>query len=200
MLGAGALGRPRGMVRGGRREEGSGWGTRVYLWHIHVDIWQNQYNIVKLKKKDCKNLMNEFSTDYMLKSYWGYIRLNKYIININFTCFFLLFIMWLLENLTIDIWLPLYFTEVGWSKLSVAFPPLWKSWPLYPLGCLWLVSKIPASTSCSAHLVSNPWPESCNSTLGICEFSFRPPLVHAAISCGWSPRLKSRAWGPWRLH
>ena len=33
------------------REEGSGWGTRVYLWWIHVDIWQNQYNIVKLKKK-----------------------------------------------------------------------------------------------------------------------------------------------------
>ena len=31
------------------REEGSGWGTRVYLWQIHVDIWQNQYNIVKLK-------------------------------------------------------------------------------------------------------------------------------------------------------
>ena len=38
-------------VRGGRREEGSGWGIRVYLWRIHVDIWQNQYNIVKLKKK-----------------------------------------------------------------------------------------------------------------------------------------------------
>ena len=36
----------------GRREEGSGWGTRVYLWWIHVDIWQNQYNIVKLKKKN----------------------------------------------------------------------------------------------------------------------------------------------------
>ena len=51
MLGAGALGQPRGMVRGGRREEGSGWETRVYLWWIHVDIWQNQYNIVKLKKK-----------------------------------------------------------------------------------------------------------------------------------------------------
>ena len=50
MLGAGALGRPRGMVWGGRREEDSGWGTRVYLWQIHVDIWQNQYNIVKLKK------------------------------------------------------------------------------------------------------------------------------------------------------
>ena len=51
MLGAGALGRPRGMVWGGRREEGSGWGIRVYLWRIQVDIWQNQYNIVKLNNK-----------------------------------------------------------------------------------------------------------------------------------------------------
>ena len=49
MLGAGALGRPRGIVRGWRREEGSGWGTHVYLWQIHFAIWQNQYNIVKLK-------------------------------------------------------------------------------------------------------------------------------------------------------
>ena len=37
----GALGRPRGMEWGGRREEGSGWGTHVYLWQIHFDIWQN---------------------------------------------------------------------------------------------------------------------------------------------------------------
>ena len=51
MLGAGALGRPRGMVRGGRREEGSGWGTHVYLWRNHFDEWQNQYNIVKFKNK-----------------------------------------------------------------------------------------------------------------------------------------------------
>ena len=36
------------------REEGSGWGTSVYLWQIHVDIWQNQYNIVKLKNKNNK--------------------------------------------------------------------------------------------------------------------------------------------------
>ena len=33
------------------RKEGSGRGTRVYLWWIHVDIWQNQDNIVKLKNK-----------------------------------------------------------------------------------------------------------------------------------------------------
>ena len=26
---------------GGRGEEGSGWGTQVYLWQIHLDIWQN---------------------------------------------------------------------------------------------------------------------------------------------------------------
>ena len=39
------------MVWGGRREEGSGWGTHVYLWWIHFDIWQNQYNIVKFKIK-----------------------------------------------------------------------------------------------------------------------------------------------------
>ena len=31
MLGAGALGRPRGMVWGGRGEEGSGWGTHVCI-------------------------------------------------------------------------------------------------------------------------------------------------------------------------
>ena len=51
MLGAGALGQPTGMVWGGRREEGSGWGTHVHLWQIHFDIWQNQYNIVKFKNK-----------------------------------------------------------------------------------------------------------------------------------------------------
>ena len=33
------------------REEGSGWGPREYLWRIHFDIWQNQYNIVKFKNK-----------------------------------------------------------------------------------------------------------------------------------------------------
>ena len=25
----------------------SGWGTHVHPWRIHVDVWQNQYNIVK---------------------------------------------------------------------------------------------------------------------------------------------------------
>ena len=30
------------LVWGGRREEGSGWGTHVYLWWILFDIWQRK--------------------------------------------------------------------------------------------------------------------------------------------------------------
>ena len=41
----------KGMVTHSSILEGSGLGTRVYLWQIHIDIWQNQYNIVKLKNK-----------------------------------------------------------------------------------------------------------------------------------------------------
>ena len=40
------------MVQGRRWEGGSGWGARVHPWQIHVDVWQNQYNIVKLKNND----------------------------------------------------------------------------------------------------------------------------------------------------
>ena len=59
MLGAGALGQPRGMVQGRRRVEGSGWGPRVFLWWIHVDVWKNQYNIVKFKNKIKENKKKE---------------------------------------------------------------------------------------------------------------------------------------------
>ena len=52
MLGAGALGQPRGMVQGGKRVGGSGWGTHVHPWQIHVNVWQNQYNIEQLKKSE----------------------------------------------------------------------------------------------------------------------------------------------------
>ena len=73
MLGAGALGRPRGMVWGGRREEGSGWGTHVYLWWIHFDIWQKQYDIVKLKKKTqhSKNKDHGIWSHHFMASRWG---------------------------------------------------------------------------------------------------------------------------------
>ena len=81
MLGAGALGRPRGMVWGGRMEEGSGWGTHVYLWQIHFDVWQNQYNIVKFKNKiklkKNKNVYITLASNYLLNSHnplthWGF--------------------------------------------------------------------------------------------------------------------------------
>ena len=77
MLGAGALGRPRGRVWGGRREEGSGWGTQVYQWRIPFDIWQNQYNIVKFKNKIKKKPQHSKNKDHGIQSYhimanrWG---------------------------------------------------------------------------------------------------------------------------------
>ena len=41
MFRADALGWPWGMGWGGRWEEGSGRGTHVYPWLIHVNVWQN---------------------------------------------------------------------------------------------------------------------------------------------------------------
>ena len=71
MLGAVALGRPRGMVWGGRREEGSGQGTHVYLWRIHFDIWQNQYNSVNFKNKMNVNIF------CFIKKFQNYLMENK---------------------------------------------------------------------------------------------------------------------------
>ena len=45
---AGALGRPKGMGCGGRREGGSGWGTHVNPWLIHVNVWQNPLQYCKV--------------------------------------------------------------------------------------------------------------------------------------------------------
>ena len=47
MLGAGARGWPREMLWGRRWEGGSCSGTHVHPWWIHVNVWQNQYSIVK---------------------------------------------------------------------------------------------------------------------------------------------------------
>ena len=48
VLGAGALGRPRGMGWGGRWEGGSGWGTHVNPWLIHVNVWQKPLQYCKV--------------------------------------------------------------------------------------------------------------------------------------------------------
>ena len=47
-LKAGALGQPRGMGWGGRREGGSGWGTHVHPWLIHVNVWQKPLQCCKV--------------------------------------------------------------------------------------------------------------------------------------------------------
>ena len=54
MLGAVAWGRSREMIWGGRWEGGSGLGTHVHPWWIHVNVWQNQYSIVKQNKVKIK--------------------------------------------------------------------------------------------------------------------------------------------------
>ena len=48
VLGAGALGRPRGMGWGGRWEGGSGWGIHVNPWLIHVKVWQKPLHYCKV--------------------------------------------------------------------------------------------------------------------------------------------------------
>ena len=48
VLRAGALGRPRGMGWQGRQEGGSGWGTHVNPWLIHVNVWQKPLHYCKV--------------------------------------------------------------------------------------------------------------------------------------------------------
>ena len=47
-LRAGALGRPRGRGWEGRQEGGSGWGTHVNPWLIHVSAWQKPLQYCKV--------------------------------------------------------------------------------------------------------------------------------------------------------
>ena len=51
------------MIWGGRWEGGSGLGTHVHPWRIHVNVWQNQYSNVKQnkvkKKKKNQHLVDE---------------------------------------------------------------------------------------------------------------------------------------------
>ena len=48
VLRAGALGRPRGMGWRERQEWGSGWGTHVNPWLIHVNVWQKPLQYCKV--------------------------------------------------------------------------------------------------------------------------------------------------------
>ena len=60
--GTGTLGRPRGMGWEGRWEGGSGWGTHVNPWLIHVNVWQKplqyckgiSFQLIKINGKKMK--------------------------------------------------------------------------------------------------------------------------------------------------
>ena len=49
---------PEGWYGEGGGRWGSGVGTYVHPWQIHVDVWQNKYSIVKQKKKERKKRKN----------------------------------------------------------------------------------------------------------------------------------------------
>ena len=52
VLRAGALGRPREMGWGGRRDGGSGWEIHVNSWLIHVNVWKTTlqyYKVISLQ-------------------------------------------------------------------------------------------------------------------------------------------------------
>ena len=74
VLTAGALGRPRGMGWGGRWERGSGWGTCVNPWLIHVIVWQKplQYckvislQLIKINGKRKKILIKIFFFNFVI--------------------------------------------------------------------------------------------------------------------------------------
>ena len=67
VLGAGALGWPRGMGWGVRWEGGSGLGTPVNPWLIHVNIWQKplQYckvisvQLIKINEKKITKILDK---------------------------------------------------------------------------------------------------------------------------------------------
>ena len=54
------------MIWDGRWEGGSGLGTHVHPWLIHVNVWQNQHSIVKqnkvkIKIKNNNNKINKYT-------------------------------------------------------------------------------------------------------------------------------------------
>ena len=68
VLRPGALGRPRGIGWRGRREGGSGWGTHVNPWLIHVHVWQKPLQYCKVISLQLIKI-NEKKE----RPHWGYL-------------------------------------------------------------------------------------------------------------------------------
>ena len=72
VLRAGALGWPWGMGWGGRWEGGSGWGTQVHPWLIHVNVWQKppQYcKVIILQLKWKKKLVSFYNQTLIINQF-----------------------------------------------------------------------------------------------------------------------------------
>ena len=68
-----ALGWPWGMWWGGRLERGSGWGTHVHSWLIHVNVWQKplQYcKVISLQLKKKKQFCFKTATQKACRSFF----------------------------------------------------------------------------------------------------------------------------------
>ena len=64
------------MIWGERWEGGSGLGTHVHPWLIHVNVWQNQYSIVKQNKVKIKIIKKKSTKCFLSKrTRFGYIPL-----------------------------------------------------------------------------------------------------------------------------
>ena len=55
------------MIWGERWDGGSGLGTHVHPWLIHVNVWQNQYSIAKQNKVKIKIKKNKAEVDVFLE-------------------------------------------------------------------------------------------------------------------------------------
>ena len=66
VLGAGALGRPRGIGWRGMWEGGSGWGTHVNPWLIHVNVWQKPLQYCKVISLQLLTINEKKKTTFLL--------------------------------------------------------------------------------------------------------------------------------------
>ena len=80
VLGPGALGRPRGMRWRGRWEGGSGWGTHVNPWLIHVNVWQKPLRyckVISLQLIKINGKKKESVVSINKRRYWIYKKIQS---------------------------------------------------------------------------------------------------------------------------
>ena len=71
VLGAGALGGPRGMGWRGRWEGGSGRGTHVNPWLIHVNVRQKPLQYCKVISLQIIKMEKKINKDHWVKNKWN---------------------------------------------------------------------------------------------------------------------------------